>query len=166
MCCSGACPLHQVGTDQPSLLDMRTFTLDITCTTLFGVELTCIGMIAGGVQPGDGQLQLGAGLGMLQCHAARRCAAQHPLLQCGASTSIRISHHADPRCSVHLAVQPRRSVWCRILTAVPWCVCVQLIAACERDGEADRALEAFARMEREAGSKCLHSVPSLPKQPL
>lgn len=26
----------------------------------------------------------------------------------------------------------------------------QLLAACERDGEADRALEAFARMEREA----------------
>lgn len=31
---------------------------------------------------------------------------------------------------------------------------VQLLAACERDGEADRALEAFARMEREAASQC------------
>ena len=31
---------------------------------------------------------------------------------------------------------------------------VQLLAACERDGEADRALEAFARMEREAASEC------------
>ncbi len=30
---------------------------------------------------------------------------------------------------------------------------VQLLAACERDGEADRALEAFARMEREAASE-------------
>ena len=27
---------------------------------------------------------------------------------------------------------------------------LQLLAACERDGEADRALEAFARMMREA----------------
>ena len=34
---------------------------------------------------------------------------------------------------------------------------MQLLAACERDGEADRALEAFARMEREApgGSACI-----------
>lgn len=31
---------------------------------------------------------------------------------------------------------------------------MQLLAACERDGEADRALEAFARMEREAASEC------------
>ena len=30
----------------------------------------------------------------------------------------------------------------------------QLLAACERDGEAERALEAFARMEREAPSEC------------
>lgn len=32
----------------------------------------------------------------------------------------------------------------------------QLLAACERDGEADRALEAFARMEREAPSKATY----------
>ena len=36
---------------------------------------------AGGVQPGDGQLQLGAGLGVLPHHEARGAAAQHPLLQ-------------------------------------------------------------------------------------
>ena len=37
---------------------------------------------AGGLQSSHGQLQLGAGLGMLPCHAPRRSAAQHPLLQC------------------------------------------------------------------------------------
>ena len=43
------------------------------------------------------------------------------------------------------------------------CCPSQLLAACERDGEADRALEAFARMEREAPgditalSCCTHS---------
>lgn len=37
---------------------------------------------AGGLQSSHGQLQLGAGLGMLPCHAPRRSAAQYPLLQC------------------------------------------------------------------------------------
>ena len=120
---------------------------------------------AGGIQPGHGQLQLGAGLGVLPRHEASRGATEHPLLQRCEHTPLTPSPHRDVILfrTLHLQAcqgplpphyilyivshEPAALVCAELLT--PFCSS-QLLAACERDGEADRALEAFARMEREA----------------
>jgi hypothetical protein len=44
----------------------------------------CVCVATGGVQSGNGKLQLGAGLGMLHSHEARGRAAQHAVIQRGA----------------------------------------------------------------------------------
>lgn len=136
--------LHHTGTHLPS----------------YELVLRVCGTNAGGVQPGNGQLQLGTGVGVLQCHAPRRRAAQHTFLQRSAFTRTDFSIVQIPadHC-FHLHSLNKLFVCANnLFEIVLFPCCVQLIAACERDGEADRALEAFARMEREAGSECLHPV--------
>ena len=110
---------------------------------------------AGGVQPGNGQLRLGAGLVLLQRHAQSRRAAQHTLLQCGGCCAVTCVSATTLKSDHQLAVLSGSAKQIVCIYHVPG---VQLLAACERDGEADRALEAFARMERESASKSLPAM--------
>ena len=110
-------------------------------------------------------IQVAYNQAMASCSWEQAWACFHAMRRAGVQPNTRSYNAVSPplRCS-RAAIAPtvcslctcslsRQRCHCRCCSCHPHLisVCVlQLLAACERDGEADRALEAFARMEREA----------------